>query len=60
MRFAADTSTLATEEIQAVKQAASRNAAAAHEMAGSTERLTSGAADLEKRVGEFFRRVRSA
>jgi methyl-accepting chemotaxis protein len=60
MRFAADTSTLATEEIQAVKQAASRNAAAAHDMAGSTERLTSGAADLEQRVGEFFRRVRNA
>jgi methyl-accepting chemotaxis protein len=60
MRFAAETSMIATDEIQAVKQAASRNVAAARDMASSTDRLTAGATDLEQRVGEFFRRVRSA
>jgi methyl-accepting chemotaxis protein len=60
MRFAADTSARTAAEIQAVKLAASRNASAAVDMTASTDRLLSGSADLERRVGEFFRRVRTA
>ena len=60
MHTAAGNTARASVEICSVEQAASRSAAAAGEIAGWTERLSSRADDLEIRVATFFTRVRAA
>jgi methyl-accepting chemotaxis protein len=49
-----------TGEIRAVEEFAQRGANAAGEIQGFTLRLSSGAEALERKVGEFFERVRTA
>lgn len=60
MRQAAANTSQTKKEIQAVEGAAFRNVAVAAEVAEWTERLSSGATDLEQRIESFFKHVRSA
>jgi methyl-accepting chemotaxis protein len=60
MRLAASNTSRTKREIQAIEGAAFRNVALAAEVAERTERLSSGAADLEQRIDNFFRHVRRA
>jgi methyl-accepting chemotaxis protein len=60
MRIAAGNTTRASAEISSVEQAASRSAVAASEIADWSERLSTGADDLQSKVATFFSRVRAA
>jgi methyl-accepting chemotaxis protein len=60
MRQAATNTSETKREIQAVEEAAFRNVAVAAEIAEWTQRLSSGATDLEQRIECFFKHVRSA
>jgi methyl-accepting chemotaxis protein len=60
MQTAAGGTARASDEIHTIGQAASRSAAAVAEIAGWTERLTSGASELETKVKGFFAQVRAA
>ena len=60
MHQAAGNTARATEEISSVEQSAGQSAAAVEEIGAWTERLSSGAKDLESQVAKFFGRVRAA
>src|ERR1700719_320800 len=60
MQTAAEHTARASVEIRSVEQAASQSAAAAGEIAGWSERLSSRADDLEIKVAGFFSLVRAA
>ncbi|WP_375461427.1 methyl-accepting chemotaxis protein [uncultured Enterovirga sp.] len=58
IRRMAATTTDASDDVRAVEGASGRNLAAADDIVGWTERLSAGAGDLERDVGQFFTRVR--
>jgi methyl-accepting chemotaxis protein len=60
MQTAAGGTTRASNAIQSIARAASKSAAAVNDIAGWTERLSSRASELEKKVTEFFAQVRAA
>ena len=60
MHTAAGKTAQASVEISSVEQSANRGAAAVDEIGAWTERLSSGANDLETQVAKFFNRVRAA
>jgi methyl-accepting chemotaxis protein len=60
MHQAANNTALASEEIRSVKQSAGQSTAAVDDIGAWTDRLSSGAADLETQVAKFFSRVRAA
>jgi methyl-accepting chemotaxis protein len=57
---AAGNTSRASAEIQSVEQEAGKGAAAVEEISGWTERLSARAHDLERKVAEFFAKVRAA
>ena len=60
VQAAASTTKRATEDVQAVEHSTNDSLAMVRDIFALTERLSSAAADLEGRVGEFFSRVRAA
>jgi methyl-accepting chemotaxis protein len=60
IQTAAGNTAHASVEIRSVEQAATQGAAAAGDITGWTERLSTRAQDLETKVATFFARVRSA
>jgi methyl-accepting chemotaxis protein len=60
MQTAAGGTARASDEIHSSEQAASRSAVAVNEIAGWTERLSTGASELESKVAGFFAQVRAA
>src|SRR5205823_3929632 len=60
VQAAASNTKRATEDVQAVEHSTSDSLAVVRDIFTLTERLSSAAADLEGRVGEFFSRVRAA
>ena len=60
VQAAASNTKRATEDLQAVEHSTSDSLAVVRDIFALTERLSSAAADLEGRVGEFFTRVRAA
>jgi methyl-accepting chemotaxis protein len=60
VQAAASNTKRATEDLQAVEHSTSDSLAVVRDIFALTERLSSAAADLEGRVGEFFTSVRAA
>ena len=60
VQAAASNTKRATEDVQAVEHSTSDSLAVVRDIFTLTERLSSAAADLDGRVGEFFSRVRAA
>jgi methyl-accepting chemotaxis protein len=60
VQAAASNTKRATEDVQAVAHSTNDSLAVVRDIFTLTERLSSAAADLEGRVGEFFSRVRAA
>jgi methyl-accepting chemotaxis protein len=60
MHTAAGNTAHAAKEIRSVEEAAGRSAAGAGEITQWTARLSSGARELERKVADFFARVRAA
>ncbi|HEV3372176.1 MAG TPA: globin-coupled sensor protein [Xanthobacteraceae bacterium] len=60
MQTAAGGTVRASTAIQSIERAASKNAAAANDIAGWTERLSARASELETKVAGFFAQVRAA
>jgi methyl-accepting chemotaxis protein len=60
VRVLADHSSRAEQGVGAIERIAGQNAATAAEIIEWTSRLSSGAKDTERQIGEFFSQVRSA
>ena len=60
MHNAASNTARASEEIRSVEQSAGQSSVAVDEIGAWTDRLSSGAKDLETQVAKFFNRVRAA